>query len=81
MLQHPRVSFASVFAKKSHFVGSLVGSKVVVKPVLANDGEKKEFIGELRQLCQKQLQDYMVPAIIQVVDELPLNSTGKVVRA
>jgi acyl-CoA synthetase (AMP-forming)/AMP-acid ligase II len=38
-------------------------------------------IDELRRLCVDALADYKVPRRIELIDELPRNATGKVLKA
>jgi amino acid adenylation domain-containing protein/non-ribosomal peptide synthase protein (TIGR01720 family) len=83
LAQHPAVSQAVVTVREDH-TGTmrLVG---YVAPVGAPDGEADPSAGvpvaQLRQFVAKRLPDYMVPALLVVLDRLPLTASGKLDRA
>ena len=43
---------------------------------------KKESLAveEVRDFCAKHLAKYKIPTIIEFIDELPKNTTGKILR-
>ncbi|WP_263990082.1 non-ribosomal peptide synthetase, partial [Mycobacterium conspicuum] len=48
------------------------------RPTYANDPRINTKIGAVRQQLGARLPDYMIPAHIMVLDELPLTSSGKI---
>lgn len=74
---YPGVLLAYVFAKKSSVIGQLVQATLVLDDSVTN---KKNHVQALRQYCKLHLKPYQVPALIKVVDDLPLNENGKVCR-
>ncbi len=36
--------------------------------------------GEIQAWCRDQMANYKVPRVVEVVDALPVNATGKVVK-
>lgn len=63
-----------VYAKKSPFTGSLVAADVVC------DGEAANRRKQILEHCRMTLPTYKVPALVRIVDQIPTNATGKVVR-
>ena len=58
-------------------MGSLVQATIVVDDSVE---DKKELVRNLKSFCKENMDSYMVPAIFKVVDEIKLNTTGKIVR-
>ncbi|MEV6173534.1 amino acid adenylation domain-containing protein [Streptomyces sp. NPDC051954] len=83
LAKHPAVGQAVVTVCEDH-TGStrLVG---YVAPAGAGDGDADLSAGvpvaELRQFAAGRLPDYMVPALLVVLDRLPLTASGKLDRA
>jgi acyl-CoA synthetase (AMP-forming)/AMP-acid ligase II len=53
--------------------------EIVVAFVTASEG----FVIEeesLRGFCRERLASYKVPAVVMVVDEMPLNASGKILK-
>ena len=50
--------------------------KAVIVPVTGSEVTKKEIIS----FCRGKLADYKVPKVVEVWDELPKSSRGKVAR-
>jgi len=73
LLSQPEVSAAVVVAQEGAVGARLVGY------VSAHAGRVAQA-GELRARLGRALPDYMVPAVIVVLDRLPLNANGKVDR-
>ena len=72
---HPDVREAAVVGIPHPVLGEDVAAAVVLVPGASASPE------ELREHCAEHLADYKVPRRITVVDELPRNATGKVVKA
>jgi long-chain acyl-CoA synthetase len=39
-----------------------------------------DSVDEIKALCLKTLPSFQVPSVIQLVDELPKNGSGKIIR-
>ncbi len=77
LLQHPAIALATVLAKPSGITGSLVEARVVLGP----DAEDMQNpVQHIRQWCIERLERFEVPALIRIVDEIELNSSGKISR-
>ena len=72
LLRHPAVRQAAVIGIPDHRLGE-VGMAFVVtsEPVSADD---------IIEWSRDQMANYKVPRAVEVVDELPLNATGKVMK-
>lgn len=75
LLSHVDVLQAAVMGKANPFMGS-----VVIAEVVSNHESPTRLKKELLDLCRDQLADYKVPAIFKVVEELKLNTAGKIKR-
>ena len=75
LLEHPDVVEAAVVGIPHAVLGEDVAAVVVLAPGTSTT------IDDLRELCAGALADYKVPRRIEVVDELPRNATGKVLKA
>lgn len=73
LYEHPGVLEAAVAAVPHDVLGEDVGAWVV----LTDPGTTAE---ELREFCAERLSDYKVPRHWTIVDELPRNATGKVLK-
>ncbi|MHB8463296.1 MAG: class I adenylate-forming enzyme family protein [Acidimicrobiales bacterium] len=74
LYEHPSVQEAAVAAIPHDVLGEDVGAWVVLRPGVDAD------LDELRAFCAERLSDYKVPRRITVVDALPRNATGKVLK-
>ncbi|MBQ8415777.1 MAG: acyl--CoA ligase [Clostridia bacterium] len=68
--QDPRVKEVLVYGFHNSF-GTLIGMMLV--------GEFSST-EEVKQLCMKLLPSFQVPSVIELVDELPKNGSGKIIR-
>lgn len=71
---HPNVVEAAVVGFPDVNLGEAVHAYVVLKE---NSGTSVE---ELQEFCAHRLVKYKVPSAIELLDELPKNSTGKILR-
>lgn len=67
----PRVREVFVYGTKNVNCGMQVNMKI------AGDFES---IGDVRQLCMELLPSFQIPTVIELVDQLPKNGSGKMVR-
>lgn len=74
LVQHPDVSEAAVYAVPDSTWGERVCAACV--PSRGADLDEQTLIG----WCRRRLADYKCPRVVQLVDELPRSSTGKVLR-
>jgi acyl-CoA synthetase (AMP-forming)/AMP-acid ligase II len=74
LLRHPDIRQAAVIGIPDDRLGE-VGMAFVV--TATGDAAAAE---EIRAWCRDQMANYKVPRAIEVVDELPINATGKVVK-
>ncbi|MFM7582108.1 MAG: AMP-binding protein, partial [Caldilinea sp.] len=72
--QHPAVAEAAVFGVSEPVLGEQVQASVVLKPGAAVDAQ------ELILFCGQRLAEFKVPSRIHIVDHLPKNRTGKLLR-
>ena len=68
--QDPRVKEVLVYGYRDS-IGTQIGMK------LAGEFASAE---EVKRLCMKELPLFQVPSVIELVDELPKNSSGKIIR-
>ena len=54
-------------------------SKLGVQIGLKISGDFKST-DEVKQLCSKELPSYQIPTVIEILDELPKNGSGKIIR-
>ncbi len=75
LLEHPHVVEAAVVGIPHPVLGEDVAAVVVLSPGVSTT------VDELKEHCAGALADYKVPRRIELVDELPRNATGKVLKA
>jgi HIP---CoA ligase len=74
LLRHPDVMQAAVIGIPDERLGEVGMAFVVTHSDAAGGGT------EILSWCRDQMANYKVPRAIEIVDELPLNATGKVVK-
>jgi acyl-CoA synthetase (AMP-forming)/AMP-acid ligase II len=74
LADHPDVVEAAVVGVPHAVLGEDVAAVVVLSPRSTTTAE------DLRLHCAERLADYKVPRRIEIVDELPRNATGKVLK-
>lgn len=75
LAEHPSVLEVSVVGIEDAHWGEIVGAAVVLRPGTKATAE------ELRALCHGRLASYKVPERIHFFDELPKNSTNKLIKS
>lgn len=70
---HPNVVEAAVVGFPDQTFGEAVHAFIVLK-------EPTTSIEEMQAFCREHLVKYKVPTTIELIDELPKNSTGKILR-
>jgi acyl-CoA synthetase (AMP-forming)/AMP-acid ligase II len=71
---HPSVSQVAVVGIPDHRMGEVGCAFVVLRPGTALDPD------ELVTWCRERMANYKVPRRVEVVDALPLNASGKVLK-
>ncbi|MBX6395536.1 MAG: AMP-binding protein, partial [Alicyclobacillaceae bacterium] len=74
LYQHPMVEEAAVIGLPDPVLGERSCACIKLKPNAVVSVE------ELREYCSKVLADYKVPDVIEILPELPLNSSGKIYK-
>jgi HIP---CoA ligase len=77
MVRHPGVAEAAVVGVPDERLGEVGRAFVVPRPGADRGG----LVAELIDFCRANLANYKVPRSVVVVDELPRNATGKVMKA
>ena len=70
LLRHPDIKQAAVIGIPDDRLGE-VGMAFIVGRASADD---------IQAWCREQMANYKVPRRVELVDELPMNATGKVVK-
>jgi len=74
IVRHPSVSQAAVVGVPDERMGEVGVAFVVARPGAVLD------VGELSAWARAQMANYKVPRRIEVVDALPVNASGKVLK-
>lgn len=77
LMGYPGINMVFVNAKQSSIMGNLVQAHLLLDK---NIDDTKAFVVEVKAYCKKSLPNYMVPVFFKVVDNIELNSTGKILR-
>lgn len=79
--RHPQVRMSLVRTRKNPITGALVVADVVLKTApAAGNGQAGKLEQEILQFCRGVLPRHKVPAALHFVSELPVATTGKMVR-
>jgi len=74
MLEHPGVSQVAIVGVPDTRMGEVGNAFVVPRPGVVLDPV------ELTAWCREHMANYKVPRAIEIVEELPLNASGKVLK-
>jgi HIP---CoA ligase len=74
LARHPDVAQVAVIGVPDHRLGEVGMAFVVPRPGAALTGP------ELIEWSRQQMANYKVPRAVELIDELPLNATGKVMK-
>lgn len=77
LLASELISSAIVYSKKSPIIGSLVCADVVAKDKNQDENKLKT---EIMNYCRKNLENFKIPAILKIVDNLEITHSGKIKR-
>ena len=72
LLRHPAVQQAAVIGIRDHRLGEVGMAFVVVSEDVSGD--------DIIEWSRNEMANYKVPRVVEIVDELPLNATGKVLK-
>lgn len=72
LYKHPKIREAAVVATKDELRGEIPKAIIVLK-----DG-KKATEREIQKYCMQYFANYKVPKLVDFLDELPKNATGKI---
>jgi long-chain acyl-CoA synthetase len=76
---HENVKMVAVTGVFDDYRGESVLAAVVLKKVVETEMEE-ELKDELRQFCRERMASFKIPHRIEILDALPLNTGGKVLR-
>lgn len=71
------LSNAFVYSKKNPIMGSLVCADVVA---IDKNQNKNELKKQLLSYCRENLENFKIPAILKIVDDLEITQSGKIKR-
>jgi HIP---CoA ligase len=74
IMRHPAVSQVAVVGVPDHRLGEVAKAFVVLRP--GAEWDEEEFL----TWCRGEMANYKVPRTVEVLDALPLNASGKVLK-
>ena len=74
LYEHPAVREAAVVGVPDDYRGETVKAVVSLKPDTSATSE------EIMEFCKSRLAAYKYPRIVEFVDEIPKNASGKILR-
>lgn len=74
LLEHPAVTEAAAFGMENETRGEAVWAAVIMRP--DSDATGRDLLAH----CRKKLAPYKIPRGVEIVQELPKNALGKVLR-
>lgn len=75
LARHPAIAEAAVIGVPNEKWGEQLKAFIVVEP------SKQLSIDEVTQFCANQLSSYKVPREFEIIDQLPRNANGKVLKS
>ena len=72
------INTCKVHVKPSSIIGNILFCELILDRTIE---DKKKFIQLLKEGLKKDLQDFEIPTVIKVVDNIRLNETGKIDRS
>jgi acyl-CoA synthetase (AMP-forming)/AMP-acid ligase II len=75
LLRHPRIAQAAVIGIPEPRLGEVGMAFVVLK-----DGDAQPAAEDIIEWARHEMANYKAPRVVEIVDALPLNATGKVVK-
>ncbi|MEO9461408.1 MAG: FadD3 family acyl-CoA ligase [Marinomonas sp.] len=72
--EHEAVGMVAVVGVPDERMGEIGKAYIVPRPAMAPTAE------EITQWCRANMANYKVPRIVEIVEELPLNASGKVLK-
>jgi acyl-CoA synthetase (AMP-forming)/AMP-acid ligase II len=76
IMRHPAVSQVAVVGVPDHRLGEVGKAFVVLRPGAADTWDEAAFLA----WCRDEMANYKAPRSVEVVDALPLNASGKVLK-
>lgn len=76
LITHPSIDSCAVIGVPDTVLGEKICGIVVTRGTVPDD-----LIGELKDLCRRELAGFKVPELWEVIDELPRTATGKIQKA
>ena len=74
LVEHDAVTAAAVIGIPDERLGEVGCAFVVLVPDASLD------LDDFREWCRDRMANYKVPRVVQVIDEIPVNATGKIMK-